>query len=216
MTTDSGPALAAVEAAAVDQVLASIASAGPTLTGAERHTVALRSRQAMSDASNGRPANATADDVVAGDPRDWLVDRITTAAATIRPVHVRQLDDTGLDAATYVEILGVVARLQAVDTFCFGLGAELPDLPDPVDGPPTGLVDADARLQGGWVPTVRPASPPNALSMLPAEHAAMHELHGALYLSTDAMADLDADRGLHRTQMELVAARTSLLNECFF
>lgn len=212
----TGPVLAAVEAAAVDRVIASTASAGATLTGAERRNAALRSRQSMSDASIGALMEATPEDVVVGDPRNWLIDRITVAAATIRPAHIGQLGDAGLGAAMYVEMLGLVTRLQAVDTFCFAIGAELPELPEPIDGPPTGIVATDARLQGGWIPTVGPASPPSALTLLPSEHEAMHDLHGALYLSIEGMADLDADRGLHRTQMEFVAARTSLLNECFF
>ncbi len=212
----TGPVLAAVEAAAVDRVIASTASAGATLTGAERRNAALRSRQSMSDASIGALMEATPEDVVVGDPRNWLIDRITVAAATIRPAHIGQLGDAGLGAATYVEMLGLVARLQAVDTFCFAIGAELPELPESIDGPPTGIVATDARLQGGWIPTVGPASPPSALTLLPSEHESMHDLHGALYLSIEGMADLDADRGLHRTQMEFVAARTSLLNECFF
>ncbi|MDH4278333.1 MAG: hypothetical protein OEW83_09655 [Acidimicrobiia bacterium] len=216
MTTDSGPAVAADEAAAVDRVLSSTATPGATLTGAERHQVALWSRRAMADASNGCSITASPDGEVTGDGREWLVDRVTTAAATIRPTHIDQLDDAGLDAPTYVEIVGLVARLQAVDTFCFAIGAELPELPAPIDGPPTGIVADNAGLLGGWIPTVGPASPPNALTLLPDEHEAMHDLHGALYLSVEGMADLDADRGLHRTQMEFVAARTSLLNECFF
>lgn len=216
MTTDSGPAVAAVEATAVDRVLLSTASPGATLTGIERHQVALRSRRAMAVASSRSPISASRDDDVTGDSREWLVDRITTAAATIRPAHIDQLGDAGLTDSTYVEILGLVARLQAVDTFCFAIGAELPELPAPIDGPPTGIVADEAALLGGWVPTVGPASPPNALTLLPDEHEAMLDLHGALYLSVEGMADLDADRGLHRTQMEYVAARTSLLNECFF
>jgi len=216
VSTDTGPALADVEATAVDRVMASITSAGPTLTGAERHDAALRSRRAMSDWASGEALEATPDDEVSGDSRTWLVDRITAAAATIRPAHIGQLNDDGLGAANYVEILGLIARLQAVDTFCFAIGAELPEFPEPIDGPPTGVVATNAQLQGGWIPTVGPASPPSALTLLPSEHEAMHDLHGAFYLSVEGMADLDADRGLHRTQMEFVASRTSLLNECFF
>ncbi len=216
MNIDNGSAVADIEAAAIDRVLASVVAPGATLTGGERRLVAIRSRRAMAEASRGGSAEAKPDEAVTGDVREWLVDRITTAAHTIRPRHVTQLADGGLPATTYVEILGLVARLQAVDTFCFGIGAELPDLPPPVDGSPSGVVAAHATIRGGWVPTVGPASPPNALTLIPAEHEAMHDLHGALYLSVEGMADLDADRGLHRTQMEFVAARTSLLNDCFF
>lgn len=109
-----------------------------------------------------------------------------------------------------------MARLNAVDTFCFGVGQNLPELPASVTGEPTRAISSNASIDGGWVPTVGPAWPPTALSLVPGEHEAMHELHGAFYLTIEGMADLDAHRGLHRTQMELVAARTSLLNECFF
>ena len=109
-----------------------------------------------------------------------------------------------------------VARLQAVDTFLFALGSELAEFPVASEDCPTGEVASDAEVNRGWVPTVGPAPPPSALSAVPAEHRAMLDLHGVFYLSIPDMADLDAQRGLHRTQMELVAARTSLLNECFF
>ncbi len=45
---------------------------------------------------------------------------------------------------------------------------------------------------------------------------AQQHLHGPIYLTYEEMADLDFRRGLHRSQMELVAARTSAINECFY
>ncbi len=205
-----------VEGSAVAAVMRSAGVAGATLSGGERRHLALRSRRAMARASGPEPHEFASDQEVSGDPREWLVDRVTAAAHTIRPTHVAQLNEAGLNSLTYVEILALVARLTAVDTFCFGIGSAPADLPEPIAGPPTEDVATNASLNGGWVPTVGPASPPNALSLIPAEHEAMHDLHGALYLSVGGMADLDADRGLHRTQMELVAARASLLNECFY
>jgi hypothetical protein len=66
------------------------------------------------------------------------------------------------------------------------------------------------------VSTVGAIGPPTALSSVRREAADQEALHEVLYLSYSGMGDLDADRGLHRTQMELVAARVSLLNDCFF
>ena len=66
------------------------------------------------------------------------------------------------------------------------------------------------------MPTVGVISPPTALQAVPTEAAVQEELHGALYLSYADMADLAAVRGLSRAQMELVAARVSYLNDCFF
>lgn len=46
---------------------------------------------------------------------------------------------------------------------------------------------------------------------------AMFDVHGALYLTIQEMGDLEIVRdGLERAQMELVAARTSMLNDCFY
>lgn len=68
-----------------------------------------------------------------------------------------------------------------------------------------GEVNPAATSDGGWLPTVGPAWPTNVLSAVPQEDPAMHQLHAVFYLATDLMGDLDAQRGLHRTQMELVA-----------
>ena len=197
------------EEALVERAARSMASAGATLTGQERRSLALASREAV--------------DVAATDPSAVeilpLVDvarRIAVAPATIRQDWVRSMEQVGISAPTYVEVLGLVARLQAIDTFSFALGHEVVELPTASDEPPTGRLAPHATMAGGWVPTVGPASPPSALSSVPDEHEAMHDLHAIFYLAVADMADLDADRGLHRTQRELVAARTSLLNECFF
>ena len=150
------------------------------------------------------------------DPEEALAVRLTTAAHTLRSGDVAAMAKQGIGQATYVEILSLVARLSAVDTLHFGLGLEPAMLADPAPGPPTAKISEQATIDHGWVRTVGPASPPNALSLLPDDNRAMHELHGALYLSIPQMADNNISRGLHRTQMELVAARTSLLNECYF
>ena len=120
-----------------------------------------------------------------------------------------------------VELLGIVSRTVAIDTFCFALGVDSWRLPDHFDGDheaaePNGAVDCSATCDGGWLPTVGPAWPTNALSAVPSENQAMHQLNAVFYMAAEQMGDLDVRRGLPRTQMELVATRTSLLNECFF
>ena len=57
---------------------------------------------------------------------------------------------------------------------------------------------------------------PISLSAVPAEMAALEALHGPAYLAYDEMQDPAHTRGLTRAQMELVAARTSAINECFY
>jgi alkylhydroperoxidase family enzyme len=192
------------EAAAVQAAVLSIVSPGATLTGAQRRRLADVARRSVRGGATETDANG------------MFAERVATEAHTIRAGDVESRLASGMSPATYVEILGLVARLSAVDTFHRGLGLDPAPLPPQVDGDPSGDIDPEATVDGGWVPTVGPASPPNALSLVPDEHWAMHELHGALYLSVEEMADADAERGLHRTQMELVAARTSQINECFF
>ena len=199
-------AMPRAEADLVQRMAASFSRAGASLTGQQRRAIAMTSRRLALDPTSARPDNAVGE----------LVWRVTAAPHTIRPGWIRSLAAAGINARAYVEILGVVARVQAIDTFCFALGHELVEPPRGGLDPPSRKLAADAALQGGWVPTVGRASPGSALSAEPAEQQAMKDLSNVFYLSTEAMADLDVDRGLHRTNMELVATRTSLLNECFY
>lgn len=208
----------AAEAGLLERAARSMVTAGPTLTGAERRELAVRSRSLAEGpaATEGGGQPMPAPPPSSTDPLDELTHRLTVAPASIRRAFVREMEHSGVHASTYVEVLGLVSRLTAIDTFAFGLGVAPADLPPAVDGRPTQELADEATIDGGWVPTVGPASPPSALSLTPSEHRAMLELHDVFYLAIPAMGDLDADRGLHRTQMELVAARASLLNECFF
>lgn len=160
-------------------------------------------------------------------------DESTPAARAARMIHdeparITQDRITGFEAAgltltEYVEVLGIVSQLRAIDTFEFGVGRPTRPLPEPTDEGPNPVVVEDATINGGWVPTVGPAFPPSVLSSVPAENeAAMEDLHGLLYLAPTrgdgfTMGNLAVVRdGLSRTQMEFVAARTSLINDCFF
>lgn len=188
-------------AAGVAATWAQLAAPGPTLTGADRVRAAAAARSGQDDGD----VLTTAAAVVGATP--WDVDADVVA----------DLEARGLSRTAYVEVLGVASRVRAVDTAVRGLGADELALPEPDTGAPTGVVDDAARRRSAHVATVGPAGPPSILSHLPAEAAAQAELHGVLYLGYDDMAHQDVFRhGLHRTQMELVAARTSLVNHCHF
>ena len=194
------------EAAAVDATVASIVRPGPTLKGSERRSLAETARRAFERRGRTDEERGVEMVDVEIDPKQRLAARFAADAHTIRADDVAAWAEDGNSVATYVEILSLVARLSAVDTLHFGLGLDPAPLPEPVSGEPTHDIDPRAEIDGGWVPTVGSASPPNALSLLPGEHRAMHELHGALYLSVAEMADVDVTRDLHRTQLELVRA----------
>ena len=196
-------------AAAADREWKRLAAPGTWFTGAERVAIARTAR--------GGDPGAELSEAAADAAR-----RIHDEPATITEDWVVSLEATGLPRLAYVEVLGVVARLRTLDTFTFGVGREPRPLPDPVAGEPSRREVAEAGFDGGWVPTVGAAGPPNALSGVQAEHDALHDLHGHLYLEPRggdgyAMGNMKVVRdGLNRSQIEFVASRTSLLNDCFF
>jgi len=180
-----------------------MANPGSTWTGAERVALAAAAR------SEG------ADDSALPDAAVVAAARIYHHPASPTREWVEATSDT-LGVARYVELVGVVARLAAVDGFHRALGLTLEPLPEPVGGDPTGEIDDRARAGAAWVPMVGGSSIVGALSIVPPEAVAQEQLHGPMYLTYPQMGDVDFRRGLHRSQIELVAARASALNECFY
>lgn len=184
-----------------------LAAPGTWWTGAERVAIAGHARAAregtpIPDADLG-PAPARAAARLAASPHvdaEW----------------VDALLADGLTPESYVEIIGIVGRVSAVDSLMFGIGAQPQPLPLPADGEPTRVRADDATMNGALAPTVGAPGAPSALSAVPAEVDAMFDLHGVLYLSLEEMAEPAIDKTLSRAQMELIAARTSLLNDCFY
>jgi len=185
-----------------------LAGAGVWWTGPERVAIAAQARAARN--------NSTAPD--GGLPEAAVEAAIRLSADPhVDLAWVEELERRGLDRPAYVEILGVVSRLNAIDTFCFGIGHDFRPLPEPhIDGVPTRAVVADAEMNGAFVPTVGVPFPPTALSAVPPENEALVDLHGVLYLSMFEMGDHEIVKDLTRVQIELIAARTSLLNDCFY
>jgi alkylhydroperoxidase family enzyme len=187
----------------IDRQWSSLGAPGSWMSGEER-TEAVRI------------ARSRQDPVDAGDPAAAAASLAAHRAATITADIVDELESRGVSREHYVEIVGVVSRVTAIDTFDRGIGRPARPAPPPQPGEASRHVVLAAKRRAGWVPTVDAISPPTALQAVPPEDAAQEELHGALYLSYPGMADLAAVRGLSRAQMELVAARVSYLNDCFF
>lgn len=201
-------------AATIDRTWSHIASPGSFFSGAERIQIAALARARRH--GDDRPATTLSAALVE------TVETFSDRAHTITAQWVDTRAAAGISRFAYVELLAVTCFAVVADTFEYGIGAcgigdGLHPLPDPEPGHPTGAVDEQATVDGGWVPTVGPAFPPTGFSAIPAEHRLMHTLHRELYISVPKMFDLDLVRdGLARDQMELVAARTSLVNDCFF
>ncbi len=184
-----------------------LATAGPWWNGAERVAIAGHARSAR----EGTPAP--------DGPLPAPAARAAARLASSPHVDAAWVDDLvadGLTLEAYVEIIGIVGRVSAVDSLMFGIGAEPQPLPLPLDGEPSRVVHEDAAMNGALAPTVGPPGAPSALSAVPAEVDAMFDLHAVLYLSLEEMGEPTIQKTLTRAQMELIAARTSLLNDCFY
>ena len=184
-----------------------LAAPGTWWTGAERVAIAAHARAAR----EGTPT-----------PTDDLAPAAARAAARLAASPhvdadwVNGLLADGLTSEAYVEVIGIVGRVSAVDSLMFGIGAQPQPFPIPAEGEPTRMMADGAAMNGALAPTVGPPGAPSALSAVPAEVDAMFELHGVLYLSLEEMGDPAIEKTLTRAQMELIAARTSLLNDCFY
>ncbi len=185
-----------------------LAAPGTWWSGAERVAIAAEARLAR-----GVEA-ATPTDLPLGAREAARV--LSSAPHSTGPGWVRSLLDAGLDHERYVELIGVVARLAAVDRLTTALGAGHEPLPEPRPGEPSRIPAEGTRLGRAWVPMPQGRSIVVALDHVPAETEAMKDLHGSLYLTIEEMADPLIAKGLGRPQMELIASRVSLLNQCFY
>lgn len=119
----------------------------------------------------------------------------------------------------YAELAAVISQIVPIDHLHDALGLEREELPVPREGAitterPSGLVTGV-----GFLPTLPTEGLPHvavALSLSLADNARRMLLVRAMY-SGDSFNDMVwTHRSLNRPQVELVAARTSALNECFY
>lgn len=185
-----------------------IAGPGTWWSGAERVDIAAAARCARSG-THTRP------EILAGPAID-AASVIAASPAETNEQWVTSMCEA-LGELRYVELVGVVARVMAIDTFHRLTGRALIGLPAPRAGEPTRVPPPDGlRRNRTWVRMVMPV-PPFVLGAVPAAMHAMNDLSDALYMPMGEMGDPDWRRGdVHRTQVELVAAATSHANQCFY
>ena len=197
--------------------LVHVASPGATLTADRRVQVGHVARAAYLDADPPPPWVRPFGDLTLD-----VAHRLARHAGTITQQWYEQILKEGMDALEWVEIVGVVVATVPVVAFARAIGSPVPVMAVVADGPPTGRIAhplATATLN--WVPVAAPAdqvaSVVQALSALPDEWSNLWRLASAQYMSDAQMTDPLWNRGtLSRAQMELVAARISLVRECFF
>lgn len=163
-----------------------------------------------------------------------VVHRIGTDPGRLSKTWYDKTLDLGLSDGQYVELVGVLVTVNSIDAFHRALGIPPEALPSPQAGEASGYRPEGTALSGGWVPmivdkdvaeaeadlfeTPNVGNVTRALSLVPDELRNMHALSTAMYLKVTDIADFGASggRAITRPQMELLAARVSALNECFY
>ena len=228
--------------AAHDTLWRHIATPGTWWTGAEHVAIATAARDADGCRLCAERKAALSPAAVRGEhegdgslPANVVdvVHRIRSDPARLSRAWFDEVTASGLEVARYVELVGVVTMVTGVDWFARSLGIALFALPDPRPGAPSRYRPSSAADTGAWVPMIAPedaagaeadlypagAIIPNiirALSLVPDEVRVLLELAAAHYLGLEDLSNPMAHRSLDRMQMELVAARVSALNQCFY
>lgn len=153
------------------------------------------------------------------------------SAASVEVIH-RVVNDPGrltrrwadaqiaaLGDAVYAELVAITAIIVAIDVYARSIGVPPPDLCEPIDGPPARERPAGLGDVGAWIPMTEQkvlANVSRALSLVPVTNTTWRTLVNDSYSRGPQMLALTWERALSRPQVELVAARVSQLNECFY
>ena len=215
---------------------------GTWWSGAERVAIAAEVRLAPHCALCRRRKEALSPYTVPGEhdhagalspPEVEIVHRVATDAGRLTRKWVESMLQAGVGEERYVEALGVIALIVALDTFDAALGLEPRPLPAPQAGEPSRSRPAGATKDLAWVATLAPHSVApgepdpfkvhgaknihRALSLVPQEVFNFFDLDVELYLKDQEIRDFDREyRALTHPQIELLAGRVSALNGCYY
>ena len=216
--------------------ISALGDAGTWGTGAQRLAIVQEARAARYAAgvqeANQAPQPGDADLPEAA--------RRVARQLAVRPQDfVREVYDSaradGLSDAAYTEIVGLVSRMSNFDVLARGLDIDMVALPEPREGAPTQNRPIEAVQEEAWVPTIPNGSAGGemgkdlyggqvmpyiirSLSLVPEELRAHLQLEEIQYLPLERFMEFDYEHhpGFSRPQVEVVAARVSAFNECFY
>jgi hypothetical protein len=148
----------------------------------------------------------------------------------------QQAQADGVTEGAYVEIVGLAARLAHLDVFARGIGVPVRRLGAPVeDREPSRERSSVAKKEGFFTASI-PSAPaggelavslfgnqpaPNilrSLSLVPDEARRLNALLNQEYFSMETIFDFtySSHNSITRPQLELIAAKVSELNQCFY
>ncbi len=212
-----------------------LGATGEWWTGSERTAIALEARAARACALCRARKAALLPRMLDGQhasltdlppPALEAVHRIVSDPGRLSEAWFRDVVESGLSEEAYVELLSVVAIATAVDTFDRGRGSAPRPLPGARSGTPTRRRPRGAKPGLGWMPMLAPEDvgaedPPlyasagriggnvhRALSLVPRAMMQFWDLFETMYLPQAAMRE--------HAQIEMLAARVAVLNQCVY
>jgi hypothetical protein len=232
------PIPASTEAMHEDELL-SFARSGTWGTAAQRTAIAAEARKARVAAGTQESVGdeALADITDLPEPARRLARAVALGGIEIDRKFCEQAQADGLTDGAYVEVVGVVARLAHLDVFARGIGVPARQLGEPVeDKTPSMERPSIAKDEGFFIGSV-PSAPEGgeladdiygssvpaanilrSLSLVPDEARRLNRVVNTEYFSHETMFDFSYSSlaGISRPQLELVAAKVSALNQCFY
>lgn len=225
------------------QAWARIAAPGTWLTGEQRCAVALETRLARECDLCQQQKDALSPLAVKGkhahsgklsDAHAEAIHRLATDPGRLTKDWLNGLIADGLDDGAYIESASIVSIVSAMDAFCWAMNVPPQPIPIPIAGEPSRYRPPGAKINDGWVANIAPgdevesdgavygartAGVHRALTLVPESKRAAFDLLMVHYLSPNALAEKkikDLDRAISRPQMEIIASRVSVLNQCLF
>jgi hypothetical protein len=228
------------------EIHGSLGAPGTWWTGSEKLAIAAEARAARECELCGARKAAVSPFAVDGThtgpgmlPAEVVdvVHRIVTDPGRLSKSWCDGVLEKTLDDGRYVELIGTLVVVTALDIFARAIGIAAAPLPEVRSGEPIRERPSSARDEGAWVPLVPCGEAggsdaervyggldavPNigrALSLVPSQVESLRAFSGPHYMTIDHVADPNYEtpgRALDRLQMELVAARVSKLNDCFY
>lgn len=226
-----------IDALHADEV-ASLARTGTWYTGSERAALAAEARRARvgqgTQESVGDEARADAAELP--DAARELARTIALGGVDVDRAYVEDITARGVSEEQYVEITGLVARLAHLDVFARGIGVPSRAIPGETDDTaPPRVRPPEAADEGFHVASVPEgeaggetgksiyhgmptANILRSLSLVPDEAKGLNRVMDREYLNIKRIMDWRDTpfEALARPQVELVAAKVSALNQCFY
>jgi len=170
---------------------------------------------------------------VLSDALTEVIHRVVTDQSRLTKSFYNTALESGISDGEYVETIGVIATVIAIDGFTRAIGLPEFELPDPEPGKPSRHRPIGAKIDRAWVPTVAPEDATDAeaglydglpgvnihraLSLVPEETISFFNLDAVHYLPPAQVRDFGTEhRNLSHVQIEFLAARISALNQCVY